>query len=314
MCHICQGFRLSAEMGSFLGGTFVDIFLLLSAYLLGLNSRDKIANNPKLFLIKRSKRLIPTYYIYLTISFLIIVLYVGTSHLNIKQILGHIFFLNWFWKSARIGTSLGHLWFMSCIIMSYILVTIWAILIKKIKFLNTTTSWIIYFLIVGTIALLMTSRSQHMIYPFTIVLGFVIIFFRGKEIMEWLNQISSFIRLLFFFGINILSILIYLDNGFYDCPGLVFWINLLNSLLWISCASIIFKVNENSVIYEILLFLSSISFEIYLVHHPLCLGPLSLHKYFPLYLAIPLVFIFSIFFGWVLSRITSFILKHLYRS
>lgn len=57
------------------------------------------------------------------------------------------------------------------------------------------------------------------------------------------------------------------------------------------------------------MFISAISFEIYLIHHPLCMGIYSLNHYMPTWLAAVSVFVLSIFGGWILSIITASILK-----
>lgn len=195
LCHICQGFGLSAELGYYLGGTYVDVFLLLSAYLLGLSSRDRIADNPGNFMMKRSSRLIPTYYTFLTITFIVILLFIGWDSLSLKQILGHYLFLNWFWPTSRIFEAplpqIGHLWFMSCILFGYLSVVVWSVAAKKITILNTDKAWGAYVLIWTIISTLITMKIRFAVYPCTVMLGFMLLFFRGKEIMAYIRRINS---------------------------------------------------------------------------------------------------------------------------
>lgn len=310
LCHMSYGgFGLGGKIGNYLAGTYVDVFLLLSAYLLGINSRKKIVDEPWNFLKKRGGRLIPTYYTFLTTTFLIIVFIIGYDALSTKQILGHYLFLNWFWQSARVETpAIGHLWFMSCIMFGYISVVCWAQLARQIPKLNTNRGWIIYFVIWALLSTLLTMRIRFAVYPCTVMLGFVILFFKGKEIMDKIRLIKTSILVLLLVICNLGGVVYYLSGG-YDCAFLMFWINLLNSLLWIACAPLIFKRTKIS---RTVLFISTISFEIYLIHHPFCMGAYSLVKYMPVWMASVCIFVISIFGGWILSILTSKLieLKH----
>lgn len=194
LCHICQGFGISAELGYYLGGTYVDVFLLLSAYLLGLTSRNKIADNPWQFMRKRCYRIIPTYYSFLTINFIIILVLIGWNSLSVNQVIGHYLFLNWFWKASRVCEpplpQIGHLWFMSCIIFGYLSVVAWSMVANRIKILKTDGAWKVYFLIWVVIATILTLRIRFAVYPCTVMLGFMLLFFRGKEIMNHIRILN----------------------------------------------------------------------------------------------------------------------------
>ena len=303
-CHILLGFGISDEMSCYLGGTFVDVFLLLSAYLLGMSSKDMINSSPLLFLKKRAGRLIPTYYIYLTLTFIIIIFILGWNSLSTRQIVGHYLFLNWFIESTRIQSSpqpqLGHLWFMSCILFGYILIVIWSKLINRFPCLKTNKSWVIFFCCISIIASILTFKIRFLVYPFTVILGFTLLFFKGNIIMDWIRSFKTWLLISLLIIGNIIGIGYYLEGG-YEYPALYFWINLLNACLWIACAPIIFNRNAPS---RVVLFLSSISFEIYLIHHPFCLGKYSLINYMPVWFAAISVFIIAIIGGWILRLLT----------
>lgn len=309
ICHICQGYGISLELGYYLGGTYVDVFLLLSAYLLGISSRDKICSHPLQFLKKRTQRLIPTYYMFLTLSFIIIFIFIGYDALSIKQVFGHYLFLNWFWNSSQVYSSplpqLGHLWFMSCIMFSYILMLVISQILRKMPTLNIRKNWIIFFGVVAMLATIATLKVRFMVYPFTVLLAFTLLFFRGREIMSRIRRINSVTLIVLLVIGNICGILYYLLGG-YGYPVAIFWINLVNACLWIATAPIIFSTTRIS---RSILFISTISFEIYLIHHPFCLGEYSLKHYMPVWLASICVFAISIIGGMILSLITSNILK-----
>lgn len=309
LCHICHGFGLSSEIGWYLGGTFVDVFLLLSAYLLGLSSSKNIETDPCGFIRKRTGRIVPTYYTFLTISFLLIILFIGWNYLSLKQIAGHYLFLNWFWESSRISTAplpqLGHLWFMSCIIFAYLMVLIWALIKDKFNFLNSTVSWVLYFAILSIIATFATMKIRFAVYPFTVIIGFMILFYKGKEIMDWVRRLNKVLLISLLLICNLIGVIYYLLGG-YEFPTLVFWINLINACLWIATAPVIFKPKKP---LRAVLFISAISFEIYLIHHPFCLGTYSLKQFMPVWLAIICVFTIGIIGGWILNKTTIYVLK-----
>lgn len=308
-CHVCQGFGLSREVGYYLGGTFVDLFLLLSAYLLGLSSREKVADAPRVFLQKRTVRLIPTYYTFLTVSFLIIILFIGIDNLSIPQVAGQYLFLNWFWVGARIDTppfpQLGHLWFMSCIITGYLLIICISQLIKKFPALDKGYAWKIFGVGIGIVATMATMRFRVLVYPFTVLLGFTILFFRGREIMLRIRNLNHAMLVILLAIGNMGGVFYYISGG-YNYPQFYFWINLTNAVLWIATAPIIFNTDR---IPRVVLFISSISFEIYLLHHPFCLGCYSLKHYMPIWAAAICVFIIALSGGWLLSQLTAIILK-----
>lgn len=311
-CHIFQGFGVSAEFGYYLGGTYVDVFLLLSAYLLGITSKRSIESRPLLFLKKRTIRIIPTYYTYLTVTFLLIIFLIGWDSLSWRQIISHYLFLNWFWQSSRIAEpplpQIGHLWFMSCIIFSYLSVTIWALIARGFphsRIFNRGLSWCVYFVVLSIAATIVTTKIRFAVYPFTVVLGFILFFFQGQEIIVKFRSIKpSVIVLLLIIG-NLSSIFFYLRDG-YNYPSLIFWINIINSFLWIASAPIIFRRDHIS---RAALFISSISFEMFLVHHAFCLGAYSLAQYMPVWMASIFVFLIAILGGGVLSMLTKTIIR-----
>lgn len=99
---------------------------------------------------------------------------------------------------------------------------------------------------------------------------------------------------------------IYYIAGGYEHPALIFWVNLLNATLWIACAPLIFSREKAP---RAVMFISSISFEIYLIHHPFCMGTYSLNHYMPAWMAIISIFAIAITGGWLLSVITSVLLN-----
>lgn len=306
LCHICQGFGISSEFVYYLGGTYVAVFLMLSAYLLGEHYREHITEVPLEFFKKRMNRLIPTYYIYLTIIFIIIGVCIGFEHLSWQQITGHYFFVNWFLPSTRIFQSplpqLGHLWFMSCIVLAYLIVVVLALIPSFTK--QTRRFWLCFSIGTACMGTCLCAYSRYFIYPSVVFVLFPLIFFKGHEILVYTRKCSKPLLITALVLCN-LSAIGGFQFGLRENAPLVFWAIAINSMLWIVTAPIVFNKNH---IPHTIAFFSTISFEIYLVHHPLCLGYYSLSKYMDTWIAIIMVFALSVSLGYLLSLLTKAII------
>lgn len=192
LCHVCQGFGISAALGFYLGGTYVSVFLLLSAYLLGLRHSESIKEGPVSFLKSRLLRLVPTYYVFLTLAFLLIALLIGAWYLTPRQVLGHYLFLNWFVPSTRVDIAplpqLGHLWFMSCIVMSYVLIALMAFLPAFSK--RGVRFWTCYLFVVLAAGCIMCSLSRFFIYPSVVLALFPPMFYCGRQLVAAVQKLG----------------------------------------------------------------------------------------------------------------------------
>lgn len=306
LCHICQGFGISTSLGYYLGGTYVCVFLLLSAYLLGEHYRERISTTPWLFLKSRMKRLCPIYYTYLSVAFTVIGL-CDLGHLALKQAVGHYLFLNWFIPSTRIYQSplpqLGHLWFMSCIVWAYLIITLFSLIlvfVKRTKFfwLYSTIGWFVC----GS---LLCSYSRYFIYPSVVLSLFPLVFFKGNIVFPYiLRRVPKPILVVILLLCN-LGTIVGFQYGLHENPPLVFWAIAINSMLWIAATPIIFNRKHIS---KAVAFISTISFEIYLVHHPFCLGHYSLTNYMPTLVAVITVFIVSVVLAYLLRLLSNLII------
>lgn len=309
LCHICQGFGISTTLGYYLGGTYVSVFLLLSAYLLGEHYRERITNSPLEFLRIRMNRLVPTYYTYLTVVFIIIGFSIGFEHLTVRQIAGHYLFLSWFVPSTRIWLNplpqLGHLWFMSYIVLAYFTVTIFALISNLSK--GTKSFWYSFLLGAVLSATILCSYSKSFIYPSVMFSLFPLVFFKGNKMVHYFQKVSKPVMIIVLILGNFGSILGY-HFGLYNYPPLVFWEIGINAILWIVSTPIVFSRKHCP---QFVVFLSAISFEIYLVHHPFCLGCYSIAKYMPTWLAVIVVFTFSVLLAYLLNLLVESIIYYI---
>lgn len=298
LCHICQGFGISPNLAYYLGGTYVSVFLVLSAYLLGKRYSEYIINFPFDFLKKRVIKLVPTYYTYLIILFFIIAVFTGREYLSIQQIIGHFLFLNWFVPSIRIYSAplpqLGHLWFMSAIISAYVSVVIFSKIHSNIaKYIKNF--WTIYMLITFCVGIYLCDLSRHFIYPSIILVLFPSLFYNGDKFIGLIRNASNRVLITTLLISNLVSIIGFY-HGLYENSSVLFIAITINAILWIASAPILFYRRKTT----IPTFISMISFEIYLIHHPFCLGYYSLSKYMSTEYAVIGVFIISIVLGYIL--------------
>lgn len=308
LCHVCQCFGISEALGFYLGGTYVSVFLLLSAYLLGLRHSKSINDGPVSFLKSRLLRLVPTYYVFLTLAFLLIAFLIGAWYLTPGQVLGNYVFLNWFVPSTRVYISplpqLGHLWFMSCIVMSYVLIALMAFLPvfsgRGIRF------WTCYLFAMLAAGCVMCSLSRFFIYPSVVLALFPPMFYCGRRFVAVVQRLGRVCLISLLVVTNLGSIVAY-QFGMRDYSPLLVLLSItVNAVLWIASAPIVFSSNRLPAWVG---FISGISFEIYLVHHAFCLGHYSLTHYMPVWAAVPAVFILSISLGYALSILTRNIMK-----
>lgn len=115
ICHCCYGIGSWGFLGKFLGLTFNVIFLVLSAFLIGLSWEKKGAPQyDASFLKARIVKLTHSYYPFI-IGMFIFLLLTG-YHTTIKDYIMHVTFLPWFDKLS----GFGHLWFITMIVICYL--------------------------------------------------------------------------------------------------------------------------------------------------------------------------------------------------
>ena len=253
-------------VGRFCGYLFVQIFFLLSAYLLGMKYGS--APTEFRFLVKRWKRLSVVYYPFLIIVVCSILLLGGS--VTWKNILTHITYTNYFLQDTMYGVPFGHLWYISMMMLCY--VSLLAIR-KKIFFLFH--GWWLLVLSLVTLGMCMICLKNHIPSRIPIVVAsYLIVFKRARDICSWFNRLRN--RPMYIYTFAILCNII--------CLGLFLFWN-LNDRLLIRDTVVLITAGSWLLFFmtalsdakcgKVLGFISTISFELYLVHHPFVLGDLS---------------------------------------
>lgn len=261
LCHCCYGLSGLAFVGSFLGTTFNVVFLTLSAFLLGLSweKRGKKAYGLS-FLTHRISKLAYSYYPFLLVMFAFLA-FTG-FHVTIKDWLMHFLFLPWFDKLP----GFGHLWFITMIVICYLGV----FFVSRFQIVNKCKMGGV---ILAVLSQCVLGRFGLPNYMFLYLFLYVMVFLNAKQILEYVGKLR--ISTIAIVGGLLIAGVLYLFYANMMNKYTSVWGGMISAISFFMMSYLIFKnANENKVIG----FISSISFEIYLVHHVFCFGQFSLFK------------------------------------
>ena len=241
------------------------------------------------------KKLTLSYYPYLILvfSFYAIVGYPFT----LKELISQFAYLSMF---IRID-GLGQMWFLTMIIICYILYILISNLLKKKYFTIFDILLSIGILSLITIGDLAGIRGIKLLIwiPWSITL-----FLFADKILNRIYSYKRITAILFFLIINTSTILI-LSTGLFNS------IKLIEQLLCILCGAswiILFAAFDNTLKPNaIISYMASISYEIYLVHFIFCIGHYKIANYFSPEIAFMLVLISSICLAAGLNYINRFL-------
>lgn len=253
-------------VGRFCGYIFVQIFFLLSAYLLGIkyvNTSIGIS-----FLVKRWKRLSVVYYPFLIIVICSILLLGG--NVTWKNVFTHFTYTNYFLQDTLLGVPFGHLWYISMMMLCYVSLLV---LQKKTEPLFRGCGVLVLLVVTFFVCILCLKHHIPSRIPI-VVTSYLIVFKRAKDICSWFSKLKNIPVYIYTFMLlcNI------------TCFGLFLYWNLNDKLLIrdiivliTACSWLLFFMTALRDIKcgKVLGFISTISFELYLVHHPFVLGDLS---------------------------------------
>lgn len=268
LCHCCYGITGMNFMGQFLGNTFNIIFLALSAFLIGLswqkNSYPKYGFS---FITKRLWKLAKTYYPFIIMMFAFLA-YTGYST-SIKDWGMYLLFLPWFDKIP----GFGHLWFITMIMFCYFAIftitRLPKVVVKKCK--------------TGGILLLIAIASQMIIgkiglpnYILIYLILYIYVFINAEKILNLIDRIPLKSSIFWGISITIAIILLFYFKTQNEYTGK--WCGIISAF---AIFAILIKLFKNSKKNVIIGYISTISFELYLVHHVFCFGKYSLFHFIP---------------------------------
>lgn len=259
-CHILQ--KLDNNICFFLNAG-VPVFLFISGFLYGkikVNTWKGICN----FYYKRIVRILPVYYMMLLIIIVVNIL-TGTP-VMVKEVVVNVLCLQQFF--AGIPNS-GHLWYISCIILCYLITPVISWLVQKAKALKTYLQVFIYGLFAVTFLLtfVLIRFAYFYIYIMVYIFGFAVSSYKLNE----QELIAKIVRIVFPVIVALWISLIFVDSILYRIPSVLrFGTNIIFAILLS-----LFFINKNIKKHKILDISDNYSYEIYLSHHIFILGSLS---------------------------------------
>ena len=267
--HCCL--QLGCEpVGRFCGYLFVQIFFLMSALLLGM----KYGRIPttKFFLFKRWKKISIVYYVFLVLS--IAILYSINEHFSIFSVIAHFSYVNYFIQSKLCGASFGHLWYISMIMGCYLMITVLCSPFFFYRIFNSRNGLLGTFLVTFVAAIVFRAFSVPSRIAVVLV-SYLVVFVKANELFEYMNDCKKngniVISILFFLS-NLILFSLFFHFNLNDKLILRDFLVLAVSFTWLFFFMIVLR---NVKCGKILTYISNISFELYLVHHPLIMGKFS---------------------------------------
>lgn len=293
--HGCLQFRYE-PMARFCGYLFVQIFFLLSAFLLGLKyGESPLSCN---FIGKRWWRLSKVYYPFLLIS--IVSLYAMGEMPSWSCILAHIVYMNYPLQTDLGGTGFGHLWYLSMLMLCYLLVLVACSkplfgLAKRV--LQNRYGVLAIALLTLGVGYACTQIGVPCRIPIVLA-SFLVVFVNARRIVEASNnfKLGSWIPFILLNGLCLGLFLYWNLNAKLLIRDVLVLITAM-SWMWLFLSSL-----RTMKCPRILGWISTISFELYLVHSPFVVGEHSWLTYSPfswVYTAIVCVVL-----AWGLHKVT----------
>ena len=298
ICHSLTDTWLNAEwLGRLLGMTFNFLFLILSAFLFGISWENKNYEKYDVsFITKRLRKLSKSYYPYLVVLF--VFLYLTQDFFSFRKILTHFLYLPWFDKV----TGFGRLWFLSMIAICYIGCVAFTRFPHNKLGVSSSSLLFIASVFLGYFS--MQVGIPGYIFPY--LTGYLLVFKYARVLLLAVGKIPLLINILQVCSVSFFNV-IYFD--YYNLSPYGYLGYLLGILQAISIFCFLYNICTNIKESKIILFLSGVSFEIYLVHE-FFLGKFSVYNYIENPLLSFLVFVsLSIFTGYILNLISKKLLN-----
>lgn len=265
-CHYFEyapGFtKAYRDFGFFLGGLGNMMFFTISSLLYGIKwfNNDFNSFNARSFLISRIIKLFVPLWLYLLVIYVITI---DTNHpMTFSTLIYNSLGLSWF----RPYTYAGHLWFITMLIIMYCSLMVLSYTrfnSLKIRF------WILTCLSLGGLLLGFNNffDSVSKVIPLIIILSSAFVFCKAHDILVWCTYKRS--KSLFLIA-GILCLLV----GYLYVKGcnelyfafMTFLASVTGFIIILAFLSIRQCLENKSIIVD---FLSSISYEVYLVHLPI---------------------------------------------
>lgn len=292
-CHLSYGIHAMSPVGQYLGGTFNFVFFLLSALLIGesINKRKGLRGDLDRgqFLKKRFIRIVPDLWIFLTVYFLVTI--ISGQTVDYKAFAMNFAMLGWFKKLPYCG----HLWFVTMIMLCYVLFASLIHITNKKK----ASVLLLAVCFVGQ-ALLWHLHLPAYMFLVLLLSGLFMMF--SDQIIRVLNRIG-FIPSFIMGGITNGVYFVLINCNYLTIGDLGYYY--FGCLCGITMFVFLYNLFRIIPVGKPLALISIGSYQIYLVHHPLCdvnYVASIVHSYI---MAIILIGISIFAFAWMLYRLSN---------
>ena len=288
-CHILQGYN---QPSAFLFNVGVQVFFLLSGFLYGKIEITSIASFVK-------KRFIKVYIPYILVVLCCTAIYAifNLTDVSIRNVAPYLFNLQGFIGDTIEG--LNHLWFLSVLMICYFITPI-AQKILRYRSVWFVVLWIIACVVeFGFVTKMQSVAAWVMLY----LLGM----FWGKNENKWINIGLIIISLILSF-----VMLYFLKMEYLTDPHMVRYSIGLHCILALCIVSVLYcSLSKLEICMPIWLqYCNDVSYEVYLIHHIVILGPLSLLFVTPIKaINIILILVITFVLSHLLNRLMNLIKK-----
>lgn len=292
LCHFLYNYDSCRSLAGWLGNTFNTVFITISAFLMGFKWEKGNRQALKFsFLTDRIKKLSYTYYPFLLLMFLFILL-VEQHTPTIKEILLHFGFFPVFQRIP----NWGHLWFVSMIILCYSGIYIYS----KITRININPAIVALIGVTGSVIVEQYNLSPILSNAIIYTCLYILIFTNTKPIISFIEKQNSRQKIFVSLALVIACIIFYHNINRSNLHGLT--IGVLSAiLLFVPMFNFFNRRKANSFVN----FISGISFEIYLVHYIFTLSDYCIAGYIENpFLALTTIFAVCTISAYCLKRIS----------
>lgn len=265
LCHL---FNESLRF-SFLGQLFnvgVFVFLFISALLYG----KKIIGNTKEWLLKRGKKILIPFYIFMIFLFVVRFILYGT--LEWKSYAIYAFNIQGFVAGV---TGAGHLWFLTLIMLCYLVTPILDKMKPRVQMMPNIQRSVMILLAMGIHLIIVYYISGVVGLYYFYLLAYAVVYYYGYfRNLEFSKK--QIVALTLFMCIAVATRVIsksMIDESIlYDNVLVGYTQAVLGAWILVMCLNmkgLIRKIHGE----KIIIYLDGISFEIYIVHYMFCVGP-----------------------------------------
>lgn len=270
VCHSCFLFgNPASSVGRYFALTFNFLFLALSAFLFGMSweSKSRPAYDVS-FVKRRVAKLSRSYYPFLLAMFLYLYLYDG--FFSWQKVIAYTMYLSWFVKIP----GFGHTWFLTMIVLCYI--GVWGF--TKCSRSNRHNKLVCSLLVGGGLcADYIISLKGLPGYLFPYLIAYIWIFSKASSILETVRKVPLAVNIIQFVIINVTAVTLFY-NGLFE--KFTFWSYLVGMICAGSVFTFVYDIFKDISANGFILWLSGISFEIYLVHE-FFIGRFNVYDYTP---------------------------------